>query len=163
RAPSAQPAVARRGAGRGGAARAERAREREAGRAQVRPEGADASDPHPQPRSGAGRGGTATQGRDHLPEHRPRAAVRAGAGTDRVDVVLVGAVAEAVRGSTDASGPVSVVPAPYGRNFERLSRALSAADARVRIAGDEEGETETMQIKLTAEKLGRGQLWTIRC
>lgn len=82
---------------------------------------------------------------------------------NRIDFVLVGAVAEGVRGSTDANGPVSIVPAPYGRNFERLSRALSAADARVRIATEDEGETETMQIKLTPEKLGRGQLWTMRC
>src|ERR1700729_3921329 len=55
---------------------------------------------------------------------------------NRIDFVLVGAVAEAVRGSTDASGPVSIVPAPYGRNFDRLSRALGAADARVRTGVD---------------------------
>jgi hypothetical protein len=72
-------------------------------------------------------------------------------------------VAEAVRGRTDAAGPVAIVPAPYGRNFERLARALSAADARVRVEAEDDGETETMQIKLTSEKLGRGQLWTVRC
>jgi hypothetical protein len=82
---------------------------------------------------------------------------------NRIDFVLVGAVAEGVRGSTESSGPVAIVPAPYGRNFERLARALSAADARVRIDADDEGEGETMQIKLTSEKLGRGQLWTLRC
>jgi hypothetical protein len=82
---------------------------------------------------------------------------------NRIDFVLVGAVAEAVRGSTDSSGPVSIVPAPYGRNFDRVSRALGAADARVRTGVNEDGETETMQVKLTPEKLGRGQLWTIRC
>ncbi len=68
-----------------------------------------------------------------------------------------------MRGEAGATGPVSLVPAPYGRNFERLSRALTAADARVRVQSGGEGETELMQVKLTPEKLGRGQLWTVRC
>lgn len=38
-----------------------------------------------------------------------------------------------------------------------------AADARVRVETGEGGETELMQVKLTPEKLGRGQLWTVRC
>jgi hypothetical protein len=116
---------------------------------------------HRPPRIDDTRPATTRKGFEHLDQGS--VAVLQWLRANRVDFVLVGAVAEAVRGSTDSSGPVSIVPAPYGRNFERLSRALSAADARLRIAGDEEGETETMQIKLTPEKLGRGQLWTIRC
>jgi hypothetical protein len=116
---------------------------------------------HRPPRIDDTRPATTRKGFEHLDERS--IALLQWLRANRIDFVLVGAVAEAVRGNTDASGPVSIVPAPYGRNFERLSRALTAADARVRIAGDEDGETETMQIKLTAEKLGRGQLWTVRC
>lgn len=116
---------------------------------------------HRPPRIDDTRPATTRKGFEHLDQGS--VAVLQWLKANRIDFVLVGGVAEAVRGSTDSSGPVSIVPAPYGRNFERLSRALSAADARVRMAGDEEGETETMQIKLTAEKLGRGQLWTMRC
>ncbi len=84
---------------------------------------------------------------------------------NRVDFVLVGKLAAAIRGDASASGPVAIVPAPYDRNYERLSRALSAANARVRIetgAAAEEG-SDTMPAKMTAEKLARGQRWTLRC
>ena len=51
-----------------------------------------------------------------------------------VDFILVGPVAEAVRGRAEArGGPVGVVVAPYGRNFARLERALAAAHARQRF------------------------------
>jgi len=36
---------------------------------------------------------------------------------NKVDYVLVGPVAAAVRGDTESSGPVAIVPAPYGRNY----------------------------------------------
>jgi hypothetical protein len=104
---------------------------------------------------------TTTKGFEHLDESW--VAVIQWLTANRVDYVLVGGVAEAVRGDAGATGPVSVVPAPYGRNFERLSRALGAADARVRIETGDAAETELMQVKLTPEKLGRGQLWTVRC
>jgi hypothetical protein len=57
---------------------------------------------------------------------------------------------------------VAIVPAPYGRNFERLARALSAAHARLRLDVVGEGASDTMQVKMTAEKLGRGLRWTFR-
>jgi hypothetical protein len=84
---------------------------------------------------------------------------------NRIDFVLVGAVARAVRGDVSADGPVAIVPAPYGRNLDRLARALWAAHARLRI---EPGipirdEAETMPVKLTGDKLMRGQRWTLRC
>jgi hypothetical protein len=116
---------------------------------------------HRPPRIDDKRPATTRKGFEHLDQGS--VAILQWLKANRVDFVLVGGVAEAVRGSTDSTGPVSIVPAPYGRNFERLSRALGAADARVRVAADKEGETETMQVKLTPEKLGRGQLWTIRC
>ena len=57
---------------------------------------------------------------------------------NQVEFVLVGPVAEAVRGGAGATGPVAIVPAPYRRNYERLSRALDAANARPRQHGGAE-------------------------
>jgi hypothetical protein len=83
---------------------------------------------------------------------------------NRVEFVLVGPVAEAIRGRTGVSGPVSVVPAPYRRNLERLARALDSADACIRLDGAGiTGSADTTPTKLTAEKLARGQTWTLRC
>jgi hypothetical protein len=78
----------------------------------------------------------------------------------RVEYVVVGALARAIRGDGSASGPVAIAPAPYGRNLERLSQALSAAHARLRVEGD---RAENTAVRLNAEKLGRGQLWALRC
>jgi hypothetical protein len=85
---------------------------------------------------------------------------------NRVDFVLVGYVARAIRGDTKARGPVAIVPAPYGRNLDRLARALLSAHARLRIDGaasPQSADAETMAVKITAEKLIRGQRWTLRC
>jgi len=41
----------------------------------------------------------------------------------RVEFVLVGAVARAIRGERAAVGSVAIVPAPYGRNQDRLSQS----------------------------------------
>jgi hypothetical protein len=85
---------------------------------------------------------------------------------NRIDFVLVGAVAQAIRGNSRARGPVAIVPAPYGRNLDRLARALASAHARLRIDGAAEPQSdapETMPVKLTSEKLIRGQRWTLRC
>ncbi len=82
---------------------------------------------------------------------------------NRVDYVLVGPIGEAVRGVADARGPVTIVPAPYGRNLERLARALWAAHARLRLDVVASGASDTLPVKMTAEKLGRGQRWTFRC
>ena len=85
---------------------------------------------------------------------------------NRVEHVLVGPAADAIRGNREATGPVAIVPAPYRRNFERLSRALWAAHARVRLErplGGEEGASDTLPVKLTVEKLAEGQRWMLRC
>jgi hypothetical protein len=78
---------------------------------------------------------------------------------NQVEHVLIGAAAEAIRGRAGAEGPVAIVPAPYGRNFDRLARALSAAHARMRV----DGESDTTPVKMTADKLMRGTRWTLRC
>lgn len=85
---------------------------------------------------------------------------------NRVDFVLVGPVGEAIRGKADADGPVAIVPAPYGRNLERLSRALSSERARLRLedgASAANGGSDTLSVKMTADKLVRSLRWTLRC
>lgn len=51
----------------------------------------------------------------------------------RVDYVVVGALAAAVRGGVGTSERVAIVPAPYGRNLDRLSDALAAIKAVPRM------------------------------
>ncbi len=80
-----------------------------------------------------------------------------------VEFVLVGPVAQAVRGETRPSGPVAIVPAPYARNFERLSRALWRAHVRLRVDTETEAEAEAVPFKVTEEKLMRGQRFAFRC
>ncbi len=83
-----------------------------------------------------------------------------------VDYVLVGAVARAIRGETDATGPVDIVPAPYGRNLDRLGLALTAVRASQRPTGELIGAapiTSTAALKLTADMLVRSERWQLRC
>ncbi len=81
---------------------------------------------------------------------------------NKVEYVLIGPVAEAVRGDARAQGPVTIVPAPYRRNLERLARALSAEHARLRAEADEGAGADPVPVKLTAEKLGQDTRWTLR-
>lgn len=80
----------------------------------------------------------------------------------RVEFVLVGAVAEAVRGGAPATGHVTIVPAPYRRNFERLRRALVAVQASARSDDGQEG-TDVAPAKLSPEMLGGERRWRFRC
>src|SRR5450631_244645 len=50
----------------------------------------------------------------------------------KLDYVVVGPVAHAIRGDVSARGPMAIGPAPYGRNFERLAGALVAQHAGLR-------------------------------
>jgi hypothetical protein len=79
-----------------------------------------------------------------------------------VQHIVVGEVGRATRGDTNANGPVAIVPAPYARNFERLSRALAQAHARRRVLPGS-AEEETAPVKLTAEMLASGGSWRLRC
>jgi len=78
---------------------------------------------------------------------------------NKIDFVLVGPVAQAIRGNLSVTGPVTIVPAPYGRNFERLCQALVAEHAGLRAEGS--GPT-ALGVKLTADKLARGKRWLLR-
>ena len=82
---------------------------------------------------------------------------------NRVEYVLVGPAADAIRGNAEAKGPTAIVPAPYVRNLERLSRALWSAHARLRVEGPTAPGQETLPVKLTAEKLAAGERWSLRC
>jgi hypothetical protein len=81
---------------------------------------------------------------------------------NQIDYVLVGAVAQALRGATDAAGPVVIVPAPYGRNYQRLCTALWTARARIRVEHAKPGDAETLPVKLSPDKLALGR-WALRC
>ncbi len=74
---------------------------------------------------------------------------------NRVDFVVVGPVAYAIRGELTARGPVAIVPAPYDRNYERLSTALVARGAGLRA-------TPSVELKLSADKLARARRWLLR-
>jgi len=83
-----------------------------------------------------------------------------------VDFVLVGAVARSIRGDATARGPVDIVPAPYGRNLDRLAHALSSARAQERARAGLVGVTPAsagQPLKLTAELLVRAKRWELIC
>jgi hypothetical protein len=82
---------------------------------------------------------------------------------NKVDFVLIGSPALAIRGEVSARGPVAIVPAPYGRNFDRLATALVGQHAGLRsdrVVGSDRGVP--VPVKLTAEKLARGRRWLLR-
>ena len=84
---------------------------------------------------------------------------------NKVDFIVVGPVAHAIRGDAGAKGPVAIVPAPYGRNYERLTRALIAEHAGLRSdrgLGRPGDRGDAVAVKLTAEKLARGRRWLLR-
>jgi hypothetical protein len=85
---------------------------------------------------------------------------------NKIDYVLVGPVARAIRGEAGTAGPVAIVPAPYGRNWERLCTALVAQRAGLRAEAGVQGSgalPAATPVKLTVEKLARGRRWLLRC
>jgi hypothetical protein len=78
---------------------------------------------------------------------------------NHVEFVLVGAAAAVARGDVRARGPVAIVPAPYSRNLDRLSKALWSAHARLRVGG----EVDTVPVKITPDKLSREARLSVRC
>ena len=80
---------------------------------------------------------------------------------NQVEFVLVGPVAEAIRGGTCSPGPVAIVPAPYRRNFERLWRALDGAQARPRPEGGAKIGREIRPSKLSPDARPGSQRWML--
>jgi hypothetical protein len=86
---------------------------------------------------------------------------------NQVEFVLVGPVAEAIRTPPTPTapeavpGPVAIVPAPYRRNHERLSRALDVAHARPRPDGGARDNREALGAKALAERSGTGERWVL--
>jgi hypothetical protein len=81
---------------------------------------------------------------------------------NEVEFVLVGPVADAIRGGPGARGPVAIVPSPYRRNVERLSRALVSVHARPRPDGGPRDGAEPPATKMTVEMLSIGRRWALR-
>ena len=80
---------------------------------------------------------------------------------NHVEFVLVGPVAEAVRGGAGSPGPVAIVPAPYRRNFERLWRALDGVQARPRADGGARDAREIRPAKMSRDACPGGQRWVL--
>ena len=80
----------------------------------------------------------------------------------KVDYVLVGPVAHAVRGELTARGAVAIVPAPYIRNYDRLADALAAQDASLRSERGPRGADPAGDVQLSGDKLARGRRWLLR-
>jgi hypothetical protein len=83
---------------------------------------------------------------------------------NKIDYVVIGAVARGIRGDVGARGHVAIVPAPYVRNYERLCNALVAGRAGLRSELSAPGVTRpsAIPVKLTADKLARGRRWLLR-
>ena len=130
-----------------------------------------------------------TTGIDHHPdgaaagfEHLPAGSldVLRWLAANKVEFVLVGAAARAVRGDARGSGPVAIVPAPYRRNIERLAHACTDAGARLRTGpgashrtgtgashrtgtgASENSSGDTLPVKLTTAKLLQAGRWKLR-
>lgn len=95
----------------------------------------------------------------------------------RIDFVLVGAVARAARGDRAAHGPVDIVPAPYGRNLDRLADALGSVRAHERLSVSVAAastltssvahpprplSSSPAQLRVTAAMLVRLERWELR-
>jgi hypothetical protein len=102
-------------------------------------------------------------------EHLPAAsiAVLRWLNANGVDYVLVGPMGRAVRGDSSNTGPAAVVPAPYGRNLDRLASALNSAQARRRpveaILGIESQINANPHVKLAADELIGAGCLMLRC
>lgn len=77
----------------------------------------------------------------------------------RVEHVVVGPAGEAIRGRTDAEGPLAIVPAPYDRNLDRLAHALLAVQTRLRT----EDRAGVAPVRFSASSLAAGEHWKLTC
>lgn len=75
-----------------------------------------------------------------------------------VEYVLIGGLAAVVHGSAHVTTDVDVVPLEGKENLARLSEALKALHARIRVAGEPEG----IPFDHSAESLSRVRVWNLQ-
>ena len=108
----------------------------------------------------------AAKGYEHVPTSS--LAVLRWLNTVGIDYVLVGPAARAARGDSEASGPVAIVPAPYGRNLDRLAQSLNSVHARERSHAAMLGirlhhNSHGAQLKFSPQHLLRPERWALSC
>ncbi len=74
-----------------------------------------------------------------------------------VRYVLIGGLAAILHGAAHVTTDVVIVPEEALRNLERLSAALDDLDAKIRVAGEEEG----IPFGHDAESLQRVRIWNL--
>ena len=78
---------------------------------------------------------------------------------DEYDVryVLIGGLAAILHGGPHVTSDVDIVPQESTENLDRLSKALDAIDARIRIAGDVQG----VPFSHDADSLRQVRIWNL--
>src|ERR1700744_3661252 len=102
-------------------------------------------------------------GFEHL-EPKPIAVLR-WLNANKIDYVVVGPVGHAIRGDLAATGVVAIVPAPYGRNYDRLARALIAEHAGLRSERGLPGgaaRPRRVAAQHPRHQRARGRRWMLR-
>jgi hypothetical protein len=92
-----------------------------------------------------------------LREFRPQAIFET---LDRFGVtyVLVGGLAAVLHGASHVTTDVDIVPMDGKDNLERLSQALRALDARIRVSGEPDG----VPFDHSADSLARVRIWNLQ-
>jgi len=89
-------------------------------------------------------------------------------GRERIDYVVVGSLANAIRLRAGAGLPATIVPAPYGRNLDRVSAALASVKAGIRpvsaaAVGLAGADVVLARRRITADELLGSERLTLRC
>jgi hypothetical protein len=74
-----------------------------------------------------------------------------------VDFVCIGGVAAIMNGANYVTVDLDICPDASRDNLNRLSNALAALDARIRVDGIEEG----LEFAHDGESLGRARIWNL--
>jgi hypothetical protein len=77
----------------------------------------------------------------------------------RVDFILIGAVAQTITAGSTPSGPVAIVPSPYRRNLERLAsaRALLAMEGlSLEVRSESSSRYQEMLYEARAHEVAAG-------
>lgn len=75
-----------------------------------------------------------------------------------VTYVLVGGLAAVLHGASHVTTDVDIVPMDGKDNLERLSQALRALDARIRVSGEPDG----VPFDHSADSLARVRIWNLQ-